>query len=82
MGDGAGEGVGDREGDGLGTPVVAAGRGVGEVVGLGLGLGSSTTSQWGPVVPVPVQSHAGPVLPTAQTPGPHTMEEQAVTCTA
>ena len=80
MGDGAGEGVGDREGDGLGTPVVAAGRGVGEVAGLG--LGSSTTSQWGPVVPVLVQSHAGPVLPTTHTPGPHTMEEQAVTCTA
>lgn len=80
VGDGTGDGVGDRVGDDLGAPAVAADGGVGAAAGLG--LGSFTASQWGPVVPVPVQSQTGPTLLTVHTPGPHTSEEHAVTCTA
>jgi hypothetical protein len=75
-----GDGDGERAGDVLGTPGVAAGGDVGEAAGLE--LGSSVTSQWVPVAPVPVQSHTGPMLPTTHTPGPHTIEEQPVTCEA
>jgi hypothetical protein len=70
-----GETAGDGDGDVLGTPGVAAGGDVGEAAGLELG-----SSQWVPVAPVPVQSHTGPMLPTTHTPGPHTIEEQPVTC--
>ena len=77
MGETDGDGDRERVGDVLGMPGVAAGGDAGETAGLE--LGSSVTSQWVPVAPVPVQSHAGPMLPTTHTPGPHTIEEQPVT---
>ena len=80
-GSAVGEADGDGDGDVLGTPGVAAGGDVGE--GTVLGVGSSViTSQWVPVTPVSAQSHTGPMLPTTHTPGPHTIEEQPVTCEA
>ena len=78
MGETDGDGDCECVGDVLGTPGVVAGGAVGE--GTVLELGSSVTSQWVPVAPVPVQSHTGPILPTTHTPGPHTIEEQPVTC--
>jgi hypothetical protein len=69
-----GEADGDGDGERVGDVLVAAGGDAGETAGLELG-----SSQWVPVAPVPVQSHAGPMLPTTHTPGPHTIEEQPVT---
>jgi hypothetical protein len=42
---------------------------------------TTATSQLGPPLLVPLQSHAGPWRPTLHTPGPHSRREQAVTCT-
>ena len=79
MGETDGDGDRERVGDILGMPGVVAGGAVAEAVGLELGS-PVITSQWVPVAPVPAQSHIGPMLPTTHTPGPHTIEEQPVTC--